>query len=187
MDQQTYPHTMPVAGEPPLVMLFRHNLWANLRLMDICLALDPTQLGATAAGTYGTIYDTLYHIARAEQGYLTLLTGRQPETRLRREEQPDLAAIREQAAISGAAMIDVAATTSPGDIVYGDDDKDEDVVWPMPAAILLTQVINHATEHRSQVMTLLTQLGIEPQELSGWTYLDAHITVTPIPRPKAAE
>jgi uncharacterized damage-inducible protein DinB len=40
----------------------------------------------------------------------------------------------------------------------------------MRAALLLTQSINHSTEHRSHVMTVLTQVGVEPPELDGWFY-----------------
>ena len=187
MDQDSTSPMKPAEGDIPLVVLFRHNLWANLRLMDTCLALNLAQLGETAAGTYGSIYETLRHIAGAEQWYLSLLTGSQPQIRLRREEQSSLAVIREQAAISGAGLIAVATDASPDGIVYMDDDNDENLVWPTPATIILAQVINHATEHRSQVMTLLTQLGSEPEELSGWTYMDAIIKITPIPRPKPTE
>jgi uncharacterized damage-inducible protein DinB len=42
----------------------------------------------------------------------------------------------------------------------------------VPKTILLTQVINHATEHRAQVMAIMTQLGVEPPELDGWQYFD---------------
>ena len=38
--------------------------------------------------------------------------------------------------------------------------------------ILLTQAINHATEHRAQIMTILTQLGIQPPNLDSWSYFD---------------
>jgi uncharacterized damage-inducible protein DinB len=31
-------------------------------------------------------------------------------------------------------------------------------------------MFNHGTEHRSQVATILTTLGIEPPELSGWEW-----------------
>ena len=187
MDQHSTPQVELAPADTPLVVLFRHNLWANLRLMDTCLALDPAQLSETAAGTYGTIYDTLQHIAGAEQWYLSLLTGRRPPIRLRRGDHTELAVIREQAAISGAGLLAIAADVSPDGIVYMDDDNDENMVWPTPATIILAQAINHATEHRSQVMTLLTQLGLEPEELSGWTYMDAIIKITPIPRPKPAE
>ena len=42
----------------------------------------------------------------------------------------------------------------------------------VPKTIILTQVINHATEHRSQIMTILTHLGIQPPDLSSWEYFD---------------
>ena len=38
----------------------------------------------------------------------------------------------------------------------------------------LTQVINHATEHRAQIMAILTHLGIQPPELDSWGYFEAH-------------
>jgi len=34
-------------------------------------------------------------------------------------------------------------------------------------------VINHATEHRAQIMAILTQLGIQPPDLDGWSYFEA--------------
>ena len=32
------------------------------------------------------------------------------------------------------------------------------------------QAINHATEHRAHVATILSQHGVAPPELDGWTY-----------------
>ena len=40
----------------------------------------------------------------------------------------------------------------------------------MPASLILLQAVNHATEHRSQIATILTQLGIEPPAMDGWTF-----------------
>jgi uncharacterized damage-inducible protein DinB len=40
----------------------------------------------------------------------------------------------------------------------------------MPVPLFLVQAINHGTEHRSQVATILTQLGIEPPDMAGWAY-----------------
>lgn len=36
--------------------------------------------------------------------------------------------------------------------------------------VVLVQAINHATEHRTQIFTILTQQGLEPPVLDGWTY-----------------
>ena len=36
------------------------------------------------------------------------------------------------------------------------------------------------TEHRSQVATILTQLGVEPPEMDGWTYFFEADKLVPI-------
>ena len=40
------------------------------------------------------------------------------------------------------------------------------------AAFYFVQALNHATEHRTQIKTALTQAGINPPELDGWTWDD---------------
>ena len=62
-----------------LVDFYKHNLWANLGLLDACAPLTDEQLQASAPGTYGPIRDTLVHLFRAEDSYLARLMGRQPE------------------------------------------------------------------------------------------------------------
>jgi uncharacterized damage-inducible protein DinB len=42
----------------------------------------------------------------------------------------------------------------------------------VPKTIILTQVINHATEHRAQVMAIMTHLGIQSPDLQAWEYFD---------------
>jgi len=43
----------------------------------------------------------------------------------------------------------------------------------VPKPIILTQVITHATEHRAQMMAMLTPLGIAPPKRDGWAYFAA--------------
>src|SRR5262245_65464599 len=71
---------------------FAHHMWATLQVMDVCARLEPEQLEATAPGTYGTILDTLRHIASADSGYLFAMTGGKVEPI--DEEQMDLAELR---------------------------------------------------------------------------------------------
>ncbi len=51
------PYLVPDAqpGHPILAELFRHNLWANLTLIDLCLTLPEKILETNAPGTYGGI------------------------------------------------------------------------------------------------------------------------------------
>ena len=177
MGQHTQSPSDRAQNDMALVALFRHNLWANVRLLDACVALDEQQMAATTAGTYGALYDTLEHIARAEQSYLSRLTGRQPESPLRRGDNPDMATLRASVRQSGEGLIAFAAGTGPSNVVpmewYGQRRQ-------VPASLILNQAINHATEHRAHVMTIMTQQGVQPPDLSGWAYVEEHVTPTPV-------
>lgn len=175
MNNASEPQDVWLEGETALVTMFRHNLWANMALFDACAALDEAQLAATAVGTYGTIYDTLHHLVRAEQGYLYMLTGDSPVARMRRENMPDMATLRENARLFGEGLMAVAAGVTPARMAYSVEDDGQ---WAIPAGVVLTQVINHATEHRAHIMTILTQMGIQPPELDGWAFGDRYGTFT---------
>ena len=41
-------------------------------------------------------------------------------------------------------------------------------------ALLFIQVINHGIEHRTNVTTILSGLGLTAPEVDGWGYLFAH-------------
>jgi uncharacterized damage-inducible protein DinB len=153
-----------------LTTLFSHNLWANLRLLDLCASLSSSQLKTTVPGAYGSIRDTLEHIISSEQSYFSRIsTGKRY---VRPEDTPPMTfdEMVESARRTGAGLIEWAPKVQERDTVQinWEDGRLRDV----PKAIILTQVINHATEHRDQVMTMLTQLGIQPPELDGWSYFD---------------
>jgi uncharacterized damage-inducible protein DinB len=153
--------------------LFKHNLWANLRLLDACDKLSDAQLDTGAPGTYGRIRDTLVHLVGAEELYLALLTGKQPERPLRPGDGfPGIAELRERARRSGEGLVALAA--------HGDHTMVLRGTWPgggqqgqsyaMSVAVPMVQAINHATEHRAHVITILSQLGVSWPELDGWAY-----------------
>ncbi|GAB4148499.1 MAG: hypothetical protein Fur0021_08480 [Candidatus Promineifilaceae bacterium] len=152
-----------------LTTLFSHNLWANLRLLEQCAALSREQLDAAISGAYGSIWDTLQHIVLAEQSYFSRISTGQ---RLHRsEDAPPLtmAEMMESVRTTGAGLIEWAPKVQAGDTVQINWDG---TLRNVPKTIILTQVINHATEHRAQIMAILTQLGIQPPELDSWTYFD---------------
>jgi uncharacterized damage-inducible protein DinB len=156
--------------EDTLTTLFGHNLWANLRLLECCAALSPEQLDAGMPGAYGSIRDTWEHIALAERRYFTRISTGKPYER--REDAPPLtqSEMADSLRESGAGLIAWAPRVQPGDAVEIDWDGTLTLV---PRAILLTQAINHATEHRAQIMAILTQQGIDHPNLDGWSYFEA--------------
>lgn len=152
-----------------LTSLFSHNLWANLGLLEACAGLSAEQLNASLTGTYGSIHDTLQHIATAERSYFSRISTGLPYRRPQNAPPLTIAEMSESLRASGAGLIEWAPKIQSGDTVQVDW---EGTPRDVPKTILLTQTINHATEHRSQVMAILTQLGIQPPELDGWTYFD---------------
>ncbi|CAA9541404.1 MAG: hypothetical protein AVDCRST_MAG49-883 [uncultured Thermomicrobiales bacterium] len=149
-----------------LVKLFEHNRWANLRAVEACAGLDDAHLGATVAGTAGSVRDTLMHIAGAEQRYVERLSGRRP-TYGERDGWPGTEALRQALDESGGALIALAGNADPDEVLRGEY---QGRPVALPVATLYVQAINHATEHRSQIATILTQQGVEPPDFSGWAW-----------------
>lgn len=153
-----------------LTEMFRQNRWANLRLLDLVAGLDPALLDVGEPGTYGTVGDTLFHIVRSEEGYLHRLQTGQPKPSGRNDPFPGIAALRERAERSGNGLIEIAEHFQSGATypIAWEDGQTYDV----PAEILLVQAYQHATEHRTQVLTILSQHGVVVPELSGWTFFE---------------
>lgn len=152
-----------------LTTLFSHHLWANMRLFQQCAGLSSEQLDATISGAYSSIRDTLEHIVKAEQNYFSRISTGQPYQRPENPPPMTIAEMIESLRSTGSGLIEWAPKIQASDTVPIDWDGTPREV---PKTILLTQVINHATEHREQIKTIMTQLGIEPPDLQGWAYFD---------------
>jgi uncharacterized damage-inducible protein DinB len=71
--------------------------------------------------------------------------------------------------MTGDILIDVARDMPAERTVVEEDAPDR----PIPAWVVLLQAAYHATEHRQQIATMLTQLGIEPPEPDLWAFDEA--------------
>jgi uncharacterized damage-inducible protein DinB len=152
-------------SRPILADAFDHNVWATLRVIDACLALDDEQLATTVPGTYGSILVTMRHLVGADASYLELLSdGRFPAVD---EDSMSLAELRAVMEAAGPVWADVvAAADDPDRMVVRH--RDDGSTSTAPLGIRLAQVVHHGTDHRSQVCTALTTLGIEPPLIDLW-------------------
>lgn len=155
--------------------LFEHNNWANDQIIRTCLGLGDDQLDAQPqSATKGSIRETLWHLVSSQVGYLSLLTG---EPRLAtRDAPPELADLQEIARSSGEALLALATDRSEEPV---DQIQTRDGYRVEPWVVLL-QVINHATEHREQIKSMLSSLGVTPPNLDGWTYGEEAGALNPI-------
>lgn len=151
-----------------LAQFYRHNRWANLRLLDLCAGLSEAQWEASAPGTYGAVRDTFVHLLAAEQRYVSLLAGETaPQLVSERDPFPGLDHLCAGAEWSGGALIRIAAEMEPDRILRGEYRGER---YEMPVAVPLIQAINHATEHRAHIVGILSQHGVEPPEIDGWAF-----------------
>lgn len=155
-----------------LAELFKHNLWANLQMIDVCEKLTDEQLDATFPGTYGTIRNTLVHLVGEEERYLDRLAGRPRSAYREREGFKSFDLIREIATASGESLIQIVEQNNLPDVLRGTAPNGR--ISEVNNDVLILQTINHSTEHRTHINTLLAQLGIQPFNLDGWAYGEAH-------------
>lgn len=146
---------------------FGHHVWATTTLIDACLPLTAEQLATTVPGTYGSILDTMRHTVGADCGYLFALTGgRVAEID---EDSMDLAQLRAAMVANGAAWTAfLAQDLDPEAIVTRH--RDDGSQSHAPLGVRLAQALHHGTDHRSQICTALTNLGIEPPEIDAWAF-----------------
>jgi uncharacterized damage-inducible protein DinB len=123
-------------------------------------------------GRTGSIGATLVHIANAQEGYAGRLLDTERPERLPEDPLPGFEILAERFA-HGDAQLEEAAAQAGQDRTVQVTGDDPPGTWSMPVSLFLLQAVNHGTEHRSQVATILTQLGVEPPEMDGWTYFFA--------------
>lgn len=164
----------------PLADAFAHHVWATLVLIDACRSLDNEQLQTTVPGTYGSILDTIRHLVASDAWYLWVMTeGRIPPLGDQADSMQldDLREAMEAHAQAWSELL--AANLDPDRIMKRrrDDGSGTDA----PLGIRLAQAIHHGTDHRSQVCTTLTTLGIEPPVIDLWGFGHTDGRVVEIP------
>jgi len=157
---------------------FGHHVWATLRLIDACLPLNPEQLAAAVPGTYGPILETVRHLVGADCSYLFSITGgRAPLIDEDRMDLPELRAAMER---NGAAWSNVLAQDPDWDAVVVRRREDGSETHA-PVGIRLAQALHHGTDHRSQICTILTTLGVEPPAVDVWDFGEQNGRVVEVP------
>ena len=162
---------MDARPESTFMEFILYNNWANQQVLQACQNLSKDQLAATTPGAYGTIHHTLGHIIAAEADYVGRLTGAGPQPPFKWEDGPALADIAAFAGQVAGALLDVAQRIPPTHMVHEEEDGN---TLDYQARALFLQVINHGIEHRTNITTILSGLGLPAPEVDGWGYIWSH-------------
>lgn len=158
-----------------------HHVWATLAIIDACAGLPPVQLASTVPGTYGSIIDTLRHVVGADCSYLRLIGGGRGRP-LEDLVGADLATLRATMEANGAVWQRVLEGDLDPDVVLTRH-RDDGSSSSAPLGIRLAQVVHHGSDHRSQVCTALTNLGVTPPEIDAWDYAASQGRLSETPAP----
>ncbi len=154
-----------------LLDAFRHNAWATRKMLARCRDLTPAQRDATVIGVFGNPIETLGHIVNGEAGYYYRLTGEKPAWDWKAETPPSLDELSARAEEMAARWEEFLAKPFDAErpLVYQWwDGTRRDV----PAGVVLAQAIHHGSDHRSQINTIFTAIGVEPLEMGLWEYAE---------------
>ena len=146
-----------------LQRLFDYNRWATRRLLDAAESVSAEDLRKDMKSSFPSLLDTLTHMMGAEWIWLQRWKGIQPT-----------------ASASTAGLDSVKALRNVWDTLWReqqgfldgleDGDQKRAIAYktlkgdPDTRALdeLMRHVVNHATYHRGQVVTMLRQLGAVP-------------------------
>lgn len=148
---------------------FRHNAWANQRLIVFCRDLTPEQLSSTTSGTYGSIIETLNHIVASDAGYL-------PRKKVARplwagDDQNVVGLDVLESRVEEAAGLWESYLADPLD--SRDSLLLDEGAYEARASVPTVQALHHGNVHREQVCAILTSLGLEPPDLQAWAWGEA--------------
>ena len=147
---------------------FAHHVWATMRLIDACLPLSPDQLGSGVPGTYGSILETMRHLVGGDSDYLSIMTG--DRAQLVDADEMDLPALRVAMENKAVLWSGLLARDLDPDAMVHELDEDDGYERDATVGVLLAQALHHGTDHRSQICTALTALGVDPPGIDVWNF-----------------
>lgn len=154
---------MPVAY---LTALYDYNYWANRRITETAARLTEDQRHETLF-TIGAVHKTLVHTVGAEWVWRQRLEhGVSPPALLQESDLPTFDALLQRWDEEEAAMRTYLASLTDADltrVVHYRTTGGRD--WDNPVWFILAHLLNHGTQHRSEVAAMLTELTYSPGDL----------------------
>lgn len=156
-----------------LSILFNYNYWANRKILAAAQGLSANQYMNDARLGFGSIHETLVHTCAAERVWRRrLLDGETPNRLLNVKDLRNLDELRMKWEEEEGLMrsgLDRLPEPALGQIVAYKTTKGvahEGIRWQ-----LLAHVINHGTQHRTEVALALTAFGRSPGDIDLIVYL----------------
>ena len=146
-----------------LKTLYDFNFWANGRILGVMEKLTDEQYSKDLHSSHGGIRGTFGHLLASHEIWLGRWKGNPTKTTVDEAGGPSIAVAKQfwttmqqdlSAFLEGLTEADlvkpVSYTNTRGE------------TYSTPLWQMMLQVVNHATYHRGQIVTMLRQLGVKP-------------------------
>ena len=159
--------------EKDLNILYAYNYWARNKVLQAAKSLTHEQLITPSALCFGSLLGTLTHILNAEWIW---------RVRCQENRSPRLMAL-EEGITDYSSLLDTWSAEEKRMWIYLGELKGADLGREVKYTRLsgpegentlwhiLVHVVNHGTQHRAEVASVLTELGYSPGELDLIIYL----------------
>jgi uncharacterized damage-inducible protein DinB len=149
--------------------IFRHNAWANHRLLGFLGSLPDEQLNATSTAVYGGVLATMHHLIAGEAAYWSFFGGKMPYWFVPESEPAALQQIQMWERDIGLSWEQLPLDDIDAATVVERTRGDGSTVR-LRAGVVLAQAIHHGNVHREQVSHILTDLKIDVPDLSLYAF-----------------
>jgi uncharacterized damage-inducible protein DinB len=147
-----------------LLTLVEFSVWANRRVLAKAARLAPHALHAPAALSYPSVLATLVHLLDAQWYWREAAElGRLPTATLTPADFPTFRLLKRRWKEEDVRLLDFVASRTErqiaGSVTY---------TWPQakprtrPLWHILVHIVNHGTQHRSELALFLTANGVSP-------------------------
>ncbi len=143
--------------------LLLYTLWADRICLKAVEEVRPEDLVRAAGTSFGSLLGTLAHMLQAQRRWLARFEGKNAEPRPETGEFPDLRSL-------GAAWAETSAELEFFLAALTGEQVANDLAWTDTAGAAhvrplwqpVVHLVNHASYHRGQVVSLLRQMGYTP-------------------------
>jgi uncharacterized damage-inducible protein DinB len=151
--------------------LYKYNYWANGLVLTECAKLEESQLQIQLSAGTRTLRQTLVHQLDTDWSWRLRCEGQPDDEEMTEADLPTIEAIRARWAQDEREMWDYLNSLR-------EEQFTSMIRYPVvegyrerPLWTILLHVINHSTQHRSEVAAMLTSVGFSPGDLDLSVYL----------------
>ncbi len=149
-----------------LPTLVRYHIRVNERILERSAELTDGELRREGALDYGSAFETLLHMVVVDWGWRESCIGNDDDDSYPDGWPfPDLATITAFWAEEHQRLLTYTESLSEGELTETLSWENEDGPTSAPKWLIINHIINHGTQHRSEMAHYLTECGHSPGDL----------------------